>query len=702
MSFRLISVPLNKRTEQIARNNELITDTVHGNVGINIIDENNKSVYNSGTEKIKTDIDSLKLRNDMMIKNLSKINYGSENNVEDKDFNITKALEDKDILGSLQYIINQYSPYVKGFNSKNNVVLNERAFSYKNDLKKIINKLYEPNPTSYEHQFKDIIKNYTNDIDDSTNSNNFGDNLKLQKIINEDIPLLYDLESKIVNMEKTIYSINRDLNDNIPNILKDLDSDLKLLKYRTKSKKFKSFKFMDENTNPIKYYQTENTTVGYEMPEELKNFENLSNTFEDNFITSILDDNYDGDINLHKIDSKYNNPTLYNRTDMTRSYNLDKQKYFYIPDVNTRYSLVYDPILKRPIYRTKTIDDIYTTPQSNQNYNSDTAMNISFYNNENNYILQNIMTNDTDLVTFECKNMKDLTKIFRFQPDISHTIGVNKFDIAGYYFPTVYHYSGFNNLDVSTAFNFDFNSYNFDYFIAPSIMTNNILSDTTKINILIRDTLIVYNDSSSDDDFEINQVFYTNKNNNRLSLNNRRILAHNYYSGVNVTSTECTGLSIDDVKNDFNTYISSLSNTLDTLIDDIDNDEYCYPKISDTDILIDDTSNYTIMGTIDYLSNNLSLLGISYNFDDNIDYERFNTSRISQNKIELTYDDVTTNPSTTHTLIYTFTDGFDASTNFTIKDAFVDIINAYNVTSIPIDKSTLILNINHNLSTITF
>lgn len=645
MSFRLISVPLNKRTEQEPRNNELRVDIVHGNIGISVDDGDNlKKKYNSGTERLKSDLESLKIRNKLMNENLIKISCGSENNVDNKDFNITKALEDKDILGSLQYIINQYSNFIKEVDDDGNVVLDESAFSYSEDLKKIVNKLYDMDGTySYQYKFKKIleelyVKNLNNNEQETEDDDDTFSFLKLQKIILDYIPYLYDLECKIVKMERIIESVSNDLYGNIDKDMNSIKIELEDLKYNTKCRKFEKFNF----NNDAEYYQTENNPEGYRMNLETGlNFENTSNTFEENFINSILDDNYDGDINLHRTDSYYNIPTNSAKTRMTGNYTISKQNYFDIPTDNIEFQLVYDPILKRPIYRYNTINMVSTNDYFDTN-----APLLEYYLNDNNYILQNInfvksgsikYFNTKNIITERISNIKFID-LFRFSKNISD-LSSNEFSDESYnfyFFPSIYN-SGdikpINRVEYYFNINND-NALNYDYFTGITVvdvgleqiidLSNLPITPTSqpeneeesegegeggdeptpdpptpqptfnhKIFWLLRNSYYIFNGDSVHDDYDYESNYKTGKANDRFELNNHNIMAHNYYSGIIINNGSLQGQSYDDFKTKFNAYISRLNSSLNGITSATK-----YPKINYTDILFDSHDNFAVVARL--------------------------------------------------------------------------------------------------------
>jgi hypothetical protein len=158
MSFRLISVPLNKRTEQEAINNELIVDNIHGNIGISTTDSSDNKIYNSGTENLKAELDSLKIRNANMNKDLVKISYGSEMNTKLPDFEPNNALENKDLLGSIQYLRDLYMDFIDSIDEDGNPILKEDAFEYSSELKAIVTRLYEKDGYSYSSKFRTILE----------------------------------------------------------------------------------------------------------------------------------------------------------------------------------------------------------------------------------------------------------------------------------------------------------------------------------------------------------------------------------------------------------------------------------------------------------------------------------------------------------------------------------------------------------------
>lgn len=272
MSFRIKVVPLNKRTEQIARENELITDPVHGDIGISISDKDDNKIYNSALEKIKTDFKSLKLRNKTILADLIKISYGSENNVNEENFNIVNALNNKDILGSLQYIMNELSALIELYDpDTGKITLNEEAFEYSNDLKEMLIKIYnDESKTHYSKAFKDIIgDSFIADLnkeedDEATGETNLTEKIfsRLQRLCFEAIPEIFALERKITIAEKLMKNIETEIGNGSGvdptetygygtdgTLIKDfytVKKNYEKLIYNTKCKKFKNYNFIND------------------------------------------------------------------------------------------------------------------------------------------------------------------------------------------------------------------------------------------------------------------------------------------------------------------------------------------------------------------------------------------------------------------------------------------------------------------------
>lgn len=439
MSFRLISVPLFKRTEQDPIDQELIVDNIHGNIGISV-KENDEIFYNSGIESNKTDFQSLKIRNKLISDDLIKISYGSENNTSENDFDINKALENKDILGSLQYLYDQYNEFISTkIDDEGNVVLKESAFQYSDDLKKDLLKLYSKEDYSYSYKFRKILEDLyikeLNKKDENNKDESVINYLKLQKLVNDCLPILTSLDSKLTTLECIIDSINKDLgfdgkNGNINNVINELEDEIINLQYNTKCKKFKEFNI---TSDVIPFYQTENNDNKYLFEKEPDTLlsEQFSRVFDNNFITSILDDNYDGDINQFQIDSIYNSEAYDNNGIILRrnkpSYISNIQNYYYIPTDNNYY-LVYDPIECKPMYR-------YLT-YNNNNPNNKFLPFLENYTNDNNFLLQQLY-GKTSLLT--CNNLlkdssfEDLFSNETFFEDIS-----NLTVFESYYLPSIY------------------------------------------------------------------------------------------------------------------------------------------------------------------------------------------------------------------------------------------------------------------------
>ncbi|HQL12149.1 MAG TPA: hypothetical protein PK507_03965, partial [bacterium] len=530
--------------------------------------------------------------------------YGSENNVENKDFDITNALEDKDILGSLQYIINQYNNFIKEIDEDGNVVLDETAFSYSEELKKIVNQLYDMDGTySYQYKFKKILEElYVDKLNSNEKETEDDDDtfsfLKLQKIVLDYIPYLYELECKIVKMERIIESINNDLYGNIDKDMENIKTELDNLKYNTKCRKFEKFNFTSDD---IQFYQTENNPSGYRMPLETGlTFEKTSNIFEENFITSVLDDNYDGDINLHRTDSFYNIPSHSNNTRMTGNYIIDKQNYFDLPDENIEYQLVFDPILKRPIYRYNTIN-MYP---SNDYFGTISPL-LEYYLNDNNYILQNTNCPSSTERYFNTKNimvLKDnaINNLFRKSDSISGILS-DQYSYNFYYFPSLYNSGDMIVTKINYYFDInDENSLNYDYFTGIIVVDIGIEQSVTnegeggddpeptptfsyKPFWLFRNSYYIFNPDPLDvDDYSLDNEYITNKANNRFESNNHNMMAHNYYSGLVVNNGSLQGRTYNNFITKLNNYITRLNTALNGITPSIK-----YPKIDYTDILLD-------------------------------------------------------------------------------------------------------------------
>lgn len=707
MSFRLISVPLNKRTEQEPRINELTTDTVHGNVGV-YTTKKDKMVYNSGTENIKSDIDSLKIRNRLSCEDLSKISYGSENNVEDKDFNITKALEDRDILGSLQYIINQYSQYVKGFDSNGNVILKETAFEYSDELKNIIKKIYDKADYSYDYKFKKILENvYTTDQPDPNQSTNVNTNtvdyLKLQKLILDYIPAINKIDSKLTKLEKIIETINNDLNINISNDIKDITSDLDELLYNTKAKKFRSDTELNSLFAPsqdIENYQTENADGQYHAPIEdlVGSLENKSNVFESNFVTSILDENYDGDLNLHQIDGLYNIPSLEDRTRMTGNYIIDKQKYFYLSDIDEyqNLSLVYDPELKKPIYRTNTVPIPEYASDKNDNLFSSHHPFLESYLNDNNYIMRYVYQNYSNPnKLFTCKNANgmNIVKLFHYNNNIYE----NTESFPSYYFPTFYLLD--SSLTPNITFTFIRDNFNFDYFKGLHLIKLRLSKDINSLyyNWIIRKSLFVYaNDPQSiisvytNDDHTMNEDYRTLVRNRRFDDNNRNILAYEYYRGVYEDNNTLNILSLDEFKNNFNKYLTSLEEKISNL-----NESMVYPTLDGTDVLMGYGDNHSVILNIKTLTSSSTVIDKTRIIKYEHNYDVSQTPAVFSDNISLLENNYGT--FTLDNTVYNITTPPILDHSFTLSKALVDVVNFYNSpTSYTTSDVNLVINTNLN------
>jgi len=606
MSFRLNVIPLNKRTEQLARDNELIVDTVHGNIGVATTNgvETDK-IYNSGTEKIKTDLESLKIRNKLMTDNLAKIAFGSENNVSDKDFEITTALENKDILGSLQYILNQYSIFVKGLDEDGNVVLDSGAFEYDENLNSLIKKLYDiDGEYSYSYKFRailsEVFKNSAQQEENNAEVENIDVNefsyRKLQKLLKDYIPLLYNLESKITLIEQMIQTINEDINVNIPNSIDELEKDLDLLKYRTKSAKFEKENIQFTNDN-IEFYQTEtdriDNKIQFAMPAESNLEEDKSKTFNDYFVSSILDDNYDGNLNNYQSDSVDSDIKLLND-----SYIIDqqRQRYFAFPKLNkyNNIKLIYDGVEHKPLFKYMNFDNEFDKD------------NLIYYFNYNNYILEYIMSSqESTNPTFVLKNIdhigsttpnKNFIYLFHKNDDTLNN--------QNFYLPSLYSLK--NTVD---SFNFK-TDFNFNFFVG-IVIIQNILAykideeseDTQPTKISKAYTLLRNSLASFEDDTNQSGVITTTQNSlsGKSSVrfeknNNREFLGNIYYSGYNGSNDINSFVGYDTVINDINTYGNHLFKT-----GGVDSNGYLneiassinlisYPKISDTDFYIDNGS----------------------------------------------------------------------------------------------------------------
>jgi hypothetical protein len=503
MSFRLISVPLNKRTEQEAINNELIVDNIHGNIGISTTDSSDNKIYNSGTENLKAELDSLKIRNANMNKDLVKISYGSEMNTKLPDFEPNNALENKDLLGSIQYLRDLYMDFIDSIDEDGNPILKEDAFEYSSELKAIVTRLYEKDGYSYSSKFRTILEElYVEELNNTTLKDKDEDKtsmisdsttinyLNLAVAINDIIPFLYRMESEIINLEAMINTINSDIgykgnNGNIELALKDAKEQIENLKYKTKCKKFKEFNFSDN----ISKYQILDSDKKYKFSNEKeKTYENISKVFNDNFISSVLDDNYDGDVNLHQIDGIYN-LKQYANNDLIRRISGayisgKKQKYFYPPTTNLyAYNgnkttdfcrAVYDPELGRVIYK---YED-FSYYDDKEDFDCFDYPLLEYYYNDNNLIIQNVTYGKT--ANFEIKNLdsdsqQNISKLL-----LSSNIVESKFTNGEFYFPTLYNLNAtFPTFDFTDKSNFDFNYFVGLNLIIPIAITKTVTTTTT-------------------------------------------------------------------------------------------------------------------------------------------------------------------------------------------------------------------------------
>lgn len=736
MSFRLVSIPLKKRNLQEERENELIVDNIHGNIGISTLDNNDK-IYKSGTEKLKSDLESLKIRNKLMNDNLINISYGSENNVENKDFEITNALENKDILGSLQYLEREYDQFIDGIDEDGNVILKESSFKYSDELKKILKLLYDLESYSYSDKFRKILediyvkelnnedtKDENGNIIENNNDENFSF-LKLQKLLLDYIPHLYNLESKIFKMERIIETINEDLNINIEKSINNIRDDLKKLKYNTKTKKFNNDDLFDDKNN-ISYYQTENENSKFKIENEnIDIFENLSKIFEENFVTSFLDDNYDGDINLHKIDGIYNdeNNVSISRSRMTGNYFTKGQDYYYIPTngISNNINVVYDPILKKPIYRYNTIP---TYGNGNNPKTWYKAPYLEFYLNDNNYILQNIELNKYFKCKNTAKNNSRLHELFRYFYFLFNNNSVSDLGFASFIFPSLYNLNSLNyDNDDKNEKKFYKDYFDYDYFVGLENLDIGLLlnieilsnpsdeenqeenpSEETKVNYssaafwLIRDTMHIYNEDTDNiyDDYIIPEgENITKKGNNRFENNNKNILSHIYYTGIEDDLADNKYFNklytYNKVKNHFNIYIDTLKNKLSCIANkSANNSPPVYPNCSETDIVIGSGEFHRLIFSMENSECNL----YAYNPDINPDNNSANGKGTTDHICKLNLEDGSTTISinslpdnfmqndTAHisdyNTVYTINNFYKPNRNFAISDAIKQIVNTYN------------------------
>lgn len=405
MSFRLITTPLSKRNshdEKDIDDYELIVDTVHGNIGVMNNNLNHKE-YNSAIEESKSDLQTLKILTQLMNEKIKKISYGSVNNVQKSDFDINKALEDKDILGSLQYLYDEYVNNYVNVDENDNVTLKYEKFNFA-DLRKDINDLYysKSGSESLEYRLKNLLINTFTNSNISTAFNDI-DELKLKENLNNSIKMLLNVESVIAKYEK-FFDIYNNLSKNgiFEEKISSLEEKFRNLHEKTKSKKFREIKEINTNTSNHFYYdyyipsKTNTALTAYPLTHKEESKESdVYNYFDYNFITSILDDNFDGDLNLYQIDGIYNaaDPsTEYVKSKNTKSLISGRQQFFdcTVPSsLDLDPILVWDPVIQKPLYKYSTIKQNYSlSDQITTPIWSKYQTMFQFYNNFNHMILQ--------------------------------------------------------------------------------------------------------------------------------------------------------------------------------------------------------------------------------------------------------------------------------------------------------------------------
>lgn len=455
MAFRIITKPLKRRTENVPINNELTIDEVQGNIGIQIQKDNTEGnskkdyEYKSGSEEIKSEFQSLKIRSKIINDELKNINYGSINNVNDEGFNLNNALNENDICGAIEYVYNKYKEYIIE-DENGNIKFNSEVTDHSKELQEIFNKLYNINGDSYSHKFRQILAEIFKSNKIINNYNQEKDSeisiyTKIRKDINNVyLPQLEEYEMQISKLESYCNTLDLLVNSNLVNTgeffnsLENIKDDISNNEYEIKKRKFAYFNVINTD-NSFNDLMTEN-----EIKEPFNNSNNyiikeyngdLSSdpSFIENFLPSPLDINYDGNENLTYIDSfyemrykaGYNKEVLYDSFINTLQFNTENRDFVCLIGNN---DLGLSASVESPDnYTNKLFNSIFSSfIVHDSKYNK-----LTFKDNQNKQVVKNALyishkKNLRNIILKEFYNREDIKNLlnYKLQNDIKNVFSL--------------------------------------------------------------------------------------------------------------------------------------------------------------------------------------------------------------------------------------------------------------------------------------